>query len=308
MAPTVLVITPIWLNENEIESRVEYAKACVEDCFERGEAPICPALLYTRHSNVRCSNYEGQVVPGLDIQTWDGLFNTIKPWVTRVDKIAVYDEVDFGVDHFIRLFCEKLGDSNADTRETRRLKKEPRTPTRFIAVSGKMGSGKTTLVNKILKQHSDKRIACVSNAWPLKKVAHELCGMSLEEEKKDRSLLIGLGNVVREREVDRLVKMAVKKAAYLAQYNDIVIIDDLRFKNEALMLEKHKFKMIRCEVSDEIRKARIEFKYPEMKEIHFKNFNNTSETQLDGYEGWDMVIDTRTPVSKLVIDEILTPK
>ena len=254
------------------------------DCFEREQVSISPCL-----HNV-----------GFEAQSF--LYHLAR----HVEHHAVY--VDLGITVEMEQAMNAWARDGFRT-EIRRLRKDPECKTLFLAISGKMASGKSTLSESIEKKgryYLNKRVARVSTAWPLKEAAHQLFGMSLEEEKKDRPLLIELGNVVRKREENRLVNMAIQQARELGRFNDVVIIDDLRFQNEAPALKAAGFKLIRCEVSECIRKERILSKYPNTAEVHFSRMNSTSETQLDDYMSWDKVVDTSKPVTDSQVREIIS--
>lgn len=297
----VVIESQVAESEAQVERNIEYAKACIEDSLERGEAPFSPQLLYTRYSNLRERNYEGHSYEQSLIRRHRGTFCGYE-WGKRADAVAVY--VDLGISDAMAKAINEYQEYGMDV-EYRSLRGDPDLKPVLLAISGKMASGKTTLANTIVRNFPEKRVAFISNAWPLKKVASELCGMSLEEEKKDRPLLIDLGNVVREREVDRLVNLAVKKAQDLSHYNDIVIVDDLRFKNEAPVLKNAGFKLVRCFVEEEMRKDRIKAKYPDTWPTHFEKLDSTSETQLDDYTGWDFELATDQPVEKELLKRLL---
>lgn len=69
-----------------------------------------------------------------------------------------------------------------------------------------------------------------------------------------------------------------------------VVVDDVRFRNEADTLRKAGFLMLRIEAPEKIRKARLPQGYPESAFLH------PSETGLDDYQGWHYVIDGRERV------------
>ena len=294
MVLKVVIESPFGGSSSEIERNIEYAKCCVQNSLNRGEAPFAAHLLYTRFSDLRKENYEGHVEEENEARRKTKLESGYS-WGKQASMVAVYTDLGIspGMERAINYYNE-----HGIYVDYRCLREDPETKPILLAISGKMASGKTTLGNQLVKHCPTKRIAFVSNAWPLKKVAAELCGMSLDEEKKDRPLLIDLGNVVREREINRLVNMAVSKALALAEYNDVVVIDDLRFANEAPVLREAGFKLVRCEVAKEIRVARIQAKYPKTAATHLKKLESTSETQLDDFKEWDMVIDTSKPVSR----------
>lgn len=108
-----------------------------------------------------------------------------------------------------------------------------------IAFCGKMGSGKSTAANILLKKH--KGISVQSFSTPMKRIAKEFFGMT----EKDRDLLIAIGEKLKE--IDKHVWLK-----YFLRYLDgyplnlqSTIIDDLRFPFEAKGLREHGFIIIR---------------------------------------------------------------
>lgn len=282
----------------DIQANVEYALACMQDSLSRNEAPFLPHLLYTRFPEDTSGNYAGHKSDDGDFYRRLYGINAGYLWGKNADLVAFY--LDLGESEGMnkaKTFYSKHG-VPIEYRSLRSL------TTKLVAISGKMAAGKTTLQNALIESCCKLRVARVSIAWPLKKVAADLCGMSLEEDRKDRALLIDLGNVVRDRETDRLVNMAVHKAKQLAKYHDIVIIDDLRFQNEAPILRAAGFKLVRCNVSSEVQKTRIRAKYSKTWEQHFDKLCSRSETDLDDYPGWDVVFEgcqTPTEMASVVL-------
>lgn len=103
----------------------------------------------------------------------------------------------------------------------------------YLGISGKMGSGKTTLTEGIISSLEHLVIKRVSMAQPIKdaqdKVYEEL-NMVMEGEK-DRDLLIALGLWGRKKSPSFWLDKAVEKMEEIEA--DIIICDDVRFQNEA---------------------------------------------------------------------------
>lgn len=103
----------------------------------------------------------------------------------------------------------------------------------YIGISGKMGSGKTTLTNNLIKALSNLTIDVVSLATPIKDLQdtiYEQLDMIMKSPK-DRDLLIALGMWGRGKDPDFWLKNAEK--LFRRSSADIVICDDVRFQNEA---------------------------------------------------------------------------
>lgn len=165
----------------------------------------------------------------------------------------------------------------------------------MIAISGKFASGKSTLMaNLVQRFKQDKRsVETMSIAGFLKQLCVSGYGMSEEEEKKDRSLLIKVGQALRDINKDVLLNILLHKVK--TSKADVVIIDDLRFKNEADGL--HNWVQIRINAPEEIRIERVKNKYPNTFEKHLEHLNSESETQLDSYN-FDNVIQTNWTVDE----------
>jgi len=104
----------------------------------------------------------------------------------------------------------------------------------FIGISGKMGSGKTTLTNNIIcKQFNHIHCEVVSLAKPIKNLqdmVYDMLDIDMVGEK-DRPLLIALGMWGRGKDPDFWLHQAVKELENSEA--EIVICDDVRFENEA---------------------------------------------------------------------------
>mgnify|MGYP003632162102 FL=1 len=194
-----------------------------------------------------------------------------------------------------------------------------------IAVSGKMGAGKTTLTNLIQQHHEmnqpkndnffNQPYSCsrqLSLATPVKKVAHDY--FLMPETHKDRPLLQKIGQQFRNIRssvwIDLLIVEANEFATDFDNHNieGCLVCDDVRFPNELDALRKDGWFLIRLEVDDEIRKKRINHTYPHDAEIHWDNRNEISETALDDYEGkWDLVLTNPDYLSlKGIVEEFYT--
>ena len=103
----------------------------------------------------------------------------------------------------------------------------------YLGISGKMGSGKTTLSDGLIKALTSLKVARVSLAKPLKDIQdiiHGYVDVQLKGEK-DRDLLIALGMWGRGKSPDFWLERAVSAMEEIDA--DIIICDDVRFLNEA---------------------------------------------------------------------------
>ena len=100
-----------------------------------------------------------------------------------------------------------------------------------IAISGPMGSGKTTIANLIKETNYEYQI--YSFGQKIKDLAYELFNMN--KDFKDRSLLINIADKMREIDPDVWAKYIIKQTTD----KKCCIIDDLRFQNELNLLENN---------------------------------------------------------------------
>jgi len=186
-----------------------------------------------------------------------------------------------------------------------------------IAISGKMCSGKTTLLDMITDYHdvevcsggADQDILQVAERFsladPVKEVARRYFRMP--EDYKDRSLLQKIGQQFRDIEpmvwINLLIDRADEyesiqdslEAADGASMKGCAICDDVRFPNEVEALKEAGWITIRLDVDAEERKTRLQRVYGDDWENHWTNRNEVSETALDNSDfNWDFVLKNPT--------------
>ena len=172
--------------------------------------------------------------------------------------------------------------------------------TLFVAFSGKIASGKSSIVQMLMNKYKSKRIGTVSIAQSLKKLCHDWYGMSLDDDKKDRNLLITVANQMRSIDPDVFIKKAITEAKNSEGQYDIIFIDDLRFNNEPPILKEAGFMLYRIEVSEETRKQRLINKYGvENSKQHILKMNDPSECELDKYKHFDVIIDGEKTLERI---------
>ena len=158
-----------------------------------------------------------------------------------------------------------------------------------IAIAGKMCSGKTTLCNHIIKEypHHIKK----SIAGKVKEIATEMFGM----KEKDRNLLQTIGTQFRMINNDVWINYVVK--------DDLpnVIIDDLRYLNEAKILKENGWYIIRININDKLQTERIKQTYDNWEE-HIQNINHESELEIDKMDEYvDLDIESNYDSSRLIL-------
>jgi len=105
-----------------------------------------------------------------------------------------------------------------------------------IAFAGRIGSGKTTAVNYLLKKYED------SLEIKFARKLYEICGVVQNffnyEIEKDRLLLTSLGMWARSKNENIFVEN--EENIILSNQNKNLFCSDLRFQNELSMLKKYR--------------------------------------------------------------------
>lgn len=174
---------------------------------------------------------------------------------------------------------------------------------RVILISGKMGSGKTTLSGALKDALKDKLVARIKFADPLYQMHDAVLGLLASygftrEIKKDGPLLQLLGTEWGRKHLgeDIWVMIAKNRADRLLKEADVVIFDDARFENELDAFPEAL--KIRLECPREIRKARCE--------MWRENDTHPSEIALDASIGkFDLVIYTGDEAREECVAQVL---
>lgn len=135
-------------------------------------------------------------------------------------------------------------------------------PLSRIAFFGPMCSGKTWCANYL---KSEARYYRVSFAAKLKTVAYDLYGID-SKDGEARTILQDLGTKLREIDPDVWIKYLLTRVKSIESEKTGsrgVVLDDLRYVNEAKWLKKNGFTLIRVDCPFGIRESRIKALYPE---------------------------------------------
>ena len=153
-----------------------------------------------------------------------------------------------------------------------------------IAISGPMGSGKTTIANLIKETNYEYQI--YSFGQKIKDLAYELFNMN--KDFKDRSLLINIADKMREIDPDVWAKYIINQTN---SYNHC-IIDDLRFQNELDLLENNSDDWIYfvLNMDEKTRLDRLKILYPDNYEDHVKNMSHSSEKGLLNFKNKNRIL------------------
>ena len=206
-----------------------------------------------------------------------------------------------------------------------------------IAISGKICSGKTTTA-QLISEHWGH--APITIAEPMYDLADYIranepalvfstifglscgdytratkmirllteCAATFKDEifsgEKPRGFLQALGTAFKELDEDIWIRPVGEEA--LVHPERSYVCDDVRYPNEAKWLEECNFRSIRCVPPENIRMMRIEQLYPSLSE---EKLSHISETALDNYPHFDLLLDTTLPNYKIMkqLETLLGP-
>lgn len=176
-----------------------------------------------------------------------------------------------------------------------------------IAFSGHICSGKTTAANALVKELGFQKMALADE---LKAVSRDITdwleasGESLffirtsvsnlnnKTHPLGRMWLQWLGQRMRRVYQDVWVQALLQR---LPDNRDVVV-DDVRFSNEAKILFENGFVLARIEIPPEIQVVRVKTCYPQYTDLSI--LRDASETELDNWTGWEKVFDGSLPKEK----------
>lgn len=132
-----------------------------------------------------------------------------------------------------------------------------------IAFCGPMASGKSYLADFLVTELQYEKF---SFAAKLKSLAYELYGVQ-SKTGEARQLLQRLGAQLRENDPEVWIKYAIAQMAKRIENNKLkfIVLDDLRYLNEAQHLKASGFFIIKVTTPDDIRRERVARLYPDTK-------------------------------------------
>ena len=151
-----------------------------------------------------------------------------------------------------------------------------------IAISGKMGSGKNFLAQKIIDQfeYTQQPFKTLAFGDSLKEMMYDFFNIKKGEHPYAREILQQLGAVGRLADPLYWVTPVIEEAK--ASYEN-VIVTDLRYINEAEALKENGFILIRVDTFEEVRANRTTL----------TSQTDSSEIDLDDYQ-FDAIFDGNT--------------
>ena len=157
-----------------------------------------------------------------------------------------------------------------------------------IAICGKMGSGKTTLANNIIINHSHFKKH--SLAAGVKKFARFV--YDIPEEKKDRVLFQKIGDGARNELFEDIWITTMLRQCGEDEY---LIADDVRYYNEVIKLKEQGWNLIKINISNELQEQRIKKAYPNDWLTHLSSRKHNSETEMDTIpnEFFDLILEAK---------------
>lgn len=173
-----------------------------------------------------------------------------------------------------------------------------------VALSGKTGSGKTALAKRLVADFDFNRLAF---AGRLKEELSDFLGLGLMEfevnKRKWRMLMQEWGSARREVSEGYWIRKLLVRLP--ANRGVPVVVDDLRYENEAQGLKREGFYVVRldCPSLDSVRYLRSQgFGIEEADVIR----THLSETDLDTYAGFDLILEApRSRHLDTIYDELV---
>jgi len=175
---------------------------------------------------------------------------------------------------------------------------------KIILISGAQGSGKTTLAAALRLRTNAPILKFADPIYEMHNAVWAIMRDVLDVDKSmiDGQLLQYLGTDWGRSRFGEDVWVWSLAKRMLESKSDVFIVDDLRFRSEADHLEGClplgvEIYKIRLNADESIRKLRAT-KWRE-------DTTHQSEVDLDGYDRWDLVIDTNSMCASDYVDQIL---
>jgi len=144
-----------------------------------------------------------------------------------------------------------------------------------IAIAGKLQHGKTT-VAQYLERTYGASIVSIASQLKEKLIAAGVDREAIYKTKPDlvRELMQVYGQAISAQDEDFWIRCALEEAQSCEEFGEeMVVIDDLRFRNEARILREEGWLLVRVERTDAQDPGRVGL--------------DISEIDLDDWEDWD---------------------
>lgn len=160
-----------------------------------------------------------------------------------------------------------------------------------FAFYGPMASGKTWCANYLWTTADYDKFALADK---LKALAYDIYGLTGKDGAK-RQFLQEFGDFLRTWDNDIFVKHLLMRIKTFEEANPYsgILVDDVRYLNEAKILKRNGFKLVRVDASYEVRHDRIEKLYP--------NFDWTRVAHKSELE-WEQIVPDYTIRSETQAD------
>ncbi len=175
----------------------------------------------------------------------------------------------------------------------------------IIAVSGKPLSGKSYFVDQLVEKLTENGIPVTkfSIGEPIKNAVFSVLGF-YPDKYTDRDIYQEVGTAFRNKYGnDVFARFGLLRLANWLHYNNpisVILIDDVRFPEEIELLKPDL--KIRIEASEEIRRERLQKIRPG---LDFVGEDHPTETSLDDYEDWDVVVKVDTKEDERQLEEFV---
>jgi hypothetical protein len=153
-----------------------------------------------------------------------------------------------------------------------------------VGICGKMCSGKSYIANQLSMYYNNCPI--LSFASMIKQIAKDVFGM----EKKDRYLLQSIGTKLRDIKETVWIDYTINQS----KQHNICIIDDVRYEDEIIALQKDNWVLIKLHISPEKQLERLKIKYPFDWKLHVQHQDHVSEQVTTNHTYFDCIIDMDT--------------
>ena len=175
---------------------------------------------------------------------------------------------------------------------------------RKIAFAGKICSGKSTTARYFKEKYNGK-------IYSFGSAVKTYCSEIFDMQYKNRELIQEFAQKVKEIDMDVWVKYTVRQMEKdFREHSNIpmIIVDDLRFPNEAKILKENNFFIIELNIDESFQEERIKHTYPETFSEHLARRDDISETYIGKGQLYADVSVKITKENQLAVFEMINQK